>query len=134
MPRRQSIQEVKGGKGAEDAPSPDVKIEYRRSTLYRTIFAHGFLAGWNGQGQLHIIAWNEHPSYPLSSSWGSTPETFGIEKFQFGETVVDREIEIGITMRPEIISDLIDLLQKQLSFMRGPQGATGNEPAAGPAE
>jgi hypothetical protein len=116
MPDQQQDQLEQEAGEPSDENSP-LAIRYGKSPQYRVIFANGFMIGTTLSGEIHLAAWNDHPPYPTSNflkfsvdgekGKEVTGERSGIS--------IEREIEIGIVLRPEAAVNLLRLLADLLA-------------------
>ena len=116
MPDQQQDQLEQEAEKPSGENSP-LAIRYGKSPQYRVIFAHGFMIGSTLSGDLHLAAWNDHPPYPTSNFLELTADgRKGREVTGERSGVnIEREIEIGITLRPEAAANLLRLLADHLA-------------------
>ena len=122
MPKRRSTKEDQGSdEQAAGLPPDSLLIQYQRSALYRVVVANGFMAGLTGSGELHVVAWSEHPQYPTEAFARTFPDGTirEIPGTAGSRAVTQRELEVGLTIQLRQVQSLIDLLQTTLDLITG---------------
>jgi hypothetical protein len=94
-----------------------VEFHYIKSNFFRVIHADGAAGSITPSGDIFFTLWNQRAPMPQMmvhavSEEGEVQEEISAERI--GKSGILREMEVGITMRPENVEELIAWLTQKL--------------------
>jgi hypothetical protein len=100
-----------------DSTPPTVKFHYIKSNLFRVVHADGAYGGLSPTGDIFFSLFSQRPPIPTLTVQGVK------ESGELGDEILEnrttrdgivREMEVGITMRPEVAEGVVKFLQEKI--------------------